>query len=429
MNLAANEAGLAGLRLLLDSQTWRLRRVDSVRLDTGNLARWKASIDCRPPSDSVISYGRDQVVLPLTTIAKQPMRDLDVTNAAGESLVILTAREDSELATAILRQVFRIENVPDDTVGSLRETLEYLVSGPTKASDVKLGKGAAVVAEELLRRPTGPLAGLSDAAAAVVNLFAQNFILGVVVPRAQLGTRQIFKLGWYSESLVPHNNVRRGWRAAIRATWRGVVFELPVPQVGDAGSFHLEAHPPAGIVSKGLALPLDPNDPNDNVSRVDLTTTHVAHAHGRYPLLPEGNDALPVARLRLLLPWGLQHTITLMLSVYTLAFLSLGLVLPGAMGVLRGSGDDGPDPSTLLLTLPGVVIGFLITAQEHALVARLLLPVRYAAGACGAMLLITAASLAFELHTIPLMVLWVSSLAISLFVAAALLIGRLVRPV
>ncbi|MGW8566773.1 hypothetical protein [Isoptericola sp. NPDC055881] len=425
----------AAVVLLLDPHAWRHRRVDSVHLEAGERGRWRASVDCTPPKDPAIPYGEGQFVVPLAYVKKGPMRDLNVTDDTGTPLPVLTSRENTDLAALTLLHLLDLEGIRVGTplVGALIK----IVSGDGGLNDVDdLLRDGVVDGVRVLSRSDRNK--ISDHTQLLMRNLAQSFILGVVVSGDRLGRRQLIKFSnfWHVDpTKIPGLSWWGAWVRIIRGSFgfkRGLI-ALDVPMAGDAASFHLEFHPPEGFSCRVELPPMRFFDYTR--AHGDRVPTSVGHAYGAYHqaevsanLAEDPARAAGEAALELYVSRRGPWLVTLLLATFTLLFFLFSLWFDGALYVLRGQGTEGGvDPSAFLLTLPGVLVGLLMTTREHVLASVLLMPIRAAALVCSALLLVASASLAFQLRDPWLVSLWLVGLVTSGTIVLALVIGALVR--
>lgn len=423
--------GAAFLELLLSGHDWRHRRVDSVHLEGGDRGRWRTSIDCTIPGDEALRYGtaRDRVVVPLALIDKGPMRDLDVVDDEGRPLPVLGAAEDGALALAALEFAFSADGLA--ITPALHEVLKSIVHGGAEES---LRKAEALLTAGT-PRPITPLSDsersrITPASGALLRDLAASFVLIALVPVDRMRDRTLLKFSYYWRT----DMLDQGWARIVAGAFglRPVAIDLPVRGAGDAASYHLEVHTPAGLVSEELQLPSAGRGAGGHR---DLVLGPVAHAHGRYPARPgeadDSDDARdqPAAWLTLGVARRGPKTVAALISLFAFMFFGLGVTLPGAMAVLRGESDPSGvvDPSALLLTLPAVLVGLIGGAREHGVASVLLMPIRTAAIVCSILLVVAAASLTFELRDPWFMAVWNASLVLAGAALGALGWGELAR--
>ncbi|TDE98968.1 hypothetical protein EXU48_01915 [Occultella glacieicola] len=104
--------GAAIAELTLFPQAWKHRRVDSMRLESGDRGRWRISIDCTVPNDVRLTWsrGRDaQLVVPITLFRKGPLKDFNITGPDGAPLPVLGMRDSAALALEMLRFTLSVD--------------------------------------------------------------------------------------------------------------------------------------------------------------------------------------------------------------------------------------------------------------------------------------------------------------------------------
>lgn len=417
----------------------------------------RTSIDCTIPDDSRLAYqgSNTQVAIPLALLAKRPMRDLDVRDDAGAHLLVLGASENAAIAVEMVLYALNFDGVVtqgDPLPDGLRTALEDIVRGPAEPTRLAgiLPKvetsgviGSHRAAERLLfegfwagRQVLTPdeVERVSPSTKAMLLDLAKNFLLVVVVPRDRVAERQVLKFAYYWHvDHRPHADVNEiaSWRKVITGSFgfEAIGIQLPVGGIGDAASYHLEVHTPRELVSEGLVLPIWSRSTE---GIFDETVTPVAHAHGSYPVRDDDDEDSvlgPSAWLSLGVTRRGTKSIALLMATFTFVFFLLGITLDGGLAQLRGEGnpDGAVDPSALLLTLPAVVVGLLVTNQEHSIASVLLLPIRAASILCSGLLVAAAASLTFQLRDPYLVALWNVSLAISGLLFFGIIAGEVVR--
>ena len=426
----------AALVLLIDPHEWRHRRVDSVHLEAGERGRWRASVDCTPPRAAAIPYGDDQVVIPLAFVEKGPMRDLNVADDAGEPLPVLTSQENTGLAAGALLHLLAVEGVDVEArMPALGDAVRLLVGGTGQMLDVEGLLHHGFLGETQVFDPRD-LQQISDVTRTLMRTLAQNFILGVVMDGDCLDRRQLIKFSyfWHVDPTKSGQSRGRTWLAITLGSFgfQRSLIALDVPHAGDAASFHLEVHPPEGLSCRVELPPMRFLRQSRGFS--DSSPTSVGHAYGAYHQaelstnLTDDVDVIGEAALELYVSRRGSWLMTLLLSLFTFLFFLFGLWFDGALYVLRGQGPSGGvDPSALLLTLPGVLVGLLVSAREHVLASVLLMPIRTAAVTCSALLLVAAASLTFQLRDPFLVPLWNLGLGIAAVILLALALGAAIR--
>lgn len=456
--------------LLFAPQEWKHRRVDSLRLNTGDRGRRRTSIDCTLPADDRLTWPTsgtgDQIVVPLGVLAKGPLRDFDIVDSDGRPLSVLGLSDSATLAVQVL--YYLLEEIDGVSLNErIKEALKEVVLHDPQSS-------AAPDVDELLyagryrgAQVIPPDQEVSTNTASLIRDLLGGYVLFAIAPRPTADRRTVIKFSSYwtttlrpDDSTVPEalwrvadgldgSLARLGVRPAHRpgeefppgptvrlleyASWRvniilaslGIrpaTLELPVLGAGDARSFHLELHMPAEIECDILGLPF-PRPPRAITGVLDESFEPVAHVHGSYdfPWDDEEGEQTGLASLTTA-PRGTTRVATLT-SVATFLFFLLAETLPGAMKTL----EHASDPSTVLLTLPAVALTVFLGVREHELASVLLGPVRFIIGMCAALLALAAASLAWDLREPWLHLFWWAALVTSGASVLGLLVGAVQR--
>ncbi|MGY1985389.1 hypothetical protein ACI792_04110 [Blastococcus sp. SYSU DS0669] len=379
--------------------------MDSLRLLEGERGRRRVSLDCTPPpepglaaeaSERVlpsIEFVKGQVLVPIAMISKAVMRSLDVSDSGGASLPVANTAQNGEVAWAALCHA--LSQVTDPLPGQLVKSLAEIAQGAPAA--------AALQAEDLLS--TGQVDGVQvfdpqavpAAVGDLVRDLADNFLMLVLLPANDVGTRQILKYSFHWRS-VPEANTTWLNRVLTAFGFSSAEYSLEAHGASWAASYHLEVHAPPGLTSTGLELP--PREAGGAPAGQDLTVDPVAHVHGSYPDQP---PLEPRARLQLAVPFpGLRAT-ALLVSLFSAVIFVLEQVLPGAPEALRDAGDGA---AALLLAAPAIVLALLSRSGENILEARLLFPLRAVVLGCALLLTAAAGSVVGQLHEPYFNLLW-----------------------
>ncbi|MGY1673485.1 hypothetical protein [Geodermatophilus sp. SYSU D00710] len=350
---------LAGL--LLRSDTWMHRRVESLRMDANGSTRLHVSVDYTLPTP-VIPRSRDRVLLPLGLVRKGALRTVDTRGSSGQPLAILDSEENGDLAVDMLLAI-AAQALPAAIASSdgCREALESVVfCGAWDA------RRAVTQFDAWLEQQPGVEPGPArDVFAGMVRQLASLFLFAVEVAADGVGTRSIVKYSYEDE--IP----------TIRKIHIPTTIGRDVPQFGMAASWHFEVEAPPGLGVRRLRVREYQADGaavgawEESSSGRDVDT--VAHVACR----PEHRFTTATAEIVLTpqvrgLPraafWG---------AMATLGLLVLALVARGFPGVFVGAGPGGSSPASILLAGPALLLSWLSRAPEHVMVARLLWPLRW----------------------------------------------------
>ena len=401
---------------------WIHRRVESVHPLDGDRGRIRHSIDCSPPADPRLAYDlRDRrrrlgridgsAMVPLAFVTKGPMRHLDTTGPDGAPLVLLTMRENLELAVSALSWGLAREGLGVDE--AVREALRELV-GPD-------GLTLQVELERLLADGTWrgdalwPGGSLSPELGDLLRDLSRNFLLTVLIPAPQLGRRQVVKFSfhWAVRPLARRDRVRRPLAAFGLST---LTLDIPMMNPADAESYHLEFRTPPELACVSLRL-----GGSSSSAAVDMSGEPVAHAHGSFDTAHDAVAKVEV-RVRRQGPWHVTWAATCLTAVVSWAAIGL----PGASSVLRDTGNGGP---AILLAAPALLIGLASARSESSLSTWLLTPLRLVNVAMALGLFAMAASIVGGLLYPWNDILWCSVALGATAAFITLTVGhRLVRP-
>lgn len=363
---------------LLNLPEWAHRKVESLGLLPGQRGRRRLSLDCTPTYIPWSDPARpdDQspppIVVPLTLMAKEVLRDLDVLDDSGRALPVLGSEANGTLAASAIAFMVNFSCGPD-AVGENHGLIQRIARAGT---DV-----AIEAAEELISK-----LGLDDKdflGSLLIRDLAGGFILSAILPADRAGVRTVIKWAyhWDTGRFTPSWPRGLGW---LELTWKTTAAgtgHIPLHIVVDlnwadyAHSYHLECQAPMGIVCKAIALPAD----TSGVQRVDRTTGPVAHINGNFNALHRARAAT--------VTFALDTAGALTRTVITAFFMSALFAVLLLWGHSYDRLHDALDPATsLLLFLPALLIALNARGVENFYVSRFLLPVRVMSGLLALML-------------------------------------------
>ena len=352
--------------------------VDSLDLLEGNRGRRRISLDCTPIGICVDGVDTDsdpeaQIVVPLSFMAKETLRDLDVVDAEGSALPVLGHDQNAVLAAAavaFLVSTFRSAEVDPD----LWSIIYGIAAGPANV--------AAKEAEMLIA-----IARLDEVSSALLRDIASNFILMTQMSSDSVGQRRVIKYAYHWETASAPGFFRRYWRLLV-AGLGFTTFPLSVrlDSIDLAESYHFECKAPSGLISTRVELPAD------QASSPRVTTLHsaIGHANGRYT---RGSAPSQVGSLGFALDRsGLLPRVLGSALAVGLLFV-LFLLRPTSYESLTKSVDAA---NALLLFIPAVVIAINARSGENMMTSRLLAPLRYISALLSLSLFIAGAMLVLE---------------------------------
>jgi len=386
---------------LLDWPGWCHRKVESLQLLEGERARRRVSVDCTPPRQLIVG---DRTLVPLTWIAKGPMRSFDMIDGGGNAVPVMGAAENGELCRNLIALILRF--YPGQEAATDAD-IDAIVFGQPEAAEearARVFKGVE----------------LDSLAEYLVASVCSNFLLIAVLDRSAAGTRQVLKYSYHWE--VGPKSVHRlrepvAWAKSVWASalaglgLADAAVDVAIGSADSAASFHLEVPSPPGLLSTSLELV-----GGDGGSPRDDRLTAVAHAHARFD-----GSVEPSARVTFMLsPNGTHRTITLA-AWSTAALFWLALLLPGALEALRRAADG---TASLLLFGPALLVATLARTGENVITSRLYAPLRALALSLAGLLFVAGASLVGQLNDPWLVRLWSASAVLSVVAAMVLTVAR-----
>lgn len=381
--------------LLESPRRWVHRRVESVSFIDDSTVRRRVSID--------LSVPKGLKLVPIATLTKDLLVDLDTHDETGRGLPVATRIQNSEVAWMILYSRARTVLAR----GGL--AVSHELSNALRAIAVKDADGA-------LNELTTLLNSDSIAAKAVVdddvfwrlaNRLAQEFILLVHVEPSQL-SRRLLKFS-YVENLEEPSLIA-GTLAVLGVRQSSLVFD--VPGVSRATSFHFESDLPDELELREAALLVEEED-DFYVGKATLRGSR-GHLYFSSPigLSADGSVILFFARHRtgfVRIAWA-----SALFTALTLAWFGMHV------DDLRA---DDSGATTILVAIPGLLSLLASRQGEHRLASRLFFGSRVLVGICGLLAYAAAATLAVELDNVTFRAIWTDIVVLSWVCFALLSLG------
>lgn len=397
--------------MLLTSNFWIHRRVDSLRLDVDGDTRRFVSINFTLPQRFVIPGSGETAIVPFAIMEKKTIRRLDASDVGGRHSSILMSTESNALAVALImaaanrfldhdfdspalrsKAIGLVTCKYDDASGCKKDYLDWL-DGVIEKTDLN-----------------GEALGLYGLFIALSIQFAENFLFCAEMDGCVIGRRSIFKYSLDQES--PYLDPKFTQSATI---------SQDVPDFGFAASQHVEVQVPAGLKIVKLELHERESGFSEKIvgSDVPRQSRNVAHCSARprhryssgrwiISLKPE--------------PQGL-YRFTVMAVVAVCSLVALGMVVRIWDGVLlRGAADIIPSASaSILLVGPALLLSWISRQHEHDLVSRLLAPLRIMLLSCAVVLVMLAV-----LAAVPVtLVVWQTAWWVAVGIAGVSLVSLL----
>jgi hypothetical protein len=416
--ISGGDLGHACGLMLLVSNAWIHRRVETIDLLSTELARRQISVDFTVPEMFVepLTLPNGRFLAPLGTLAKAPLRNFDLRDEGGKALPLVGAAQNSAVATSAL-------------LGAVNDALTDAGLGPaSQRLTADLTRIAAAPADEAaaaLNCLLGAAEGGDAEAIAVfddplaetlLSLLSANFVLLAMLDH--LDQRRILKYG-YDEPLSDQ-------RPFILRLQQGLglvplSFEVDAPAASASLSYHAEIVIPeelrlswAVLVDADTGRALGPGDAD-----ADRGAIHAS-------------DVSLLAQPQLLIALGAERpgflTVAVCVSVVTSAALWVGAV------VLPPDPNSAGPSITILLAVSALFAGAVVRSGEHRLVSALFAPARFMLAVVALAGLASAAVLALKAPAHTIDTFWTWSAIITAVLAVLLVVawwsarGRRVHP-
>ena len=235
-------AGVAARPLIADPKAWINRRVETVELLGREEVRRRVSIDFTLTAEEQEELEiPDGVAVPISALTKQPRRNFDLRDEAGDATPVLGREQNGLLAHAAVLEA-ALNALPsepsDDAFARLSAELAAIVYGTPAAAYEALAAFAASAEEDELR---GAVWRDADCRS-LLRLLVDNYVLFAIVP-AGGPARRILKYGYSEDFPAPE---RRSVREALAGLAESALspdrrlFAIEAPGAYRARSFHME---------------------------------------------------------------------------------------------------------------------------------------------------------------------------------------------
>ena len=410
-----HQASEVSLELLLRGADWVNRRVETIELIDESRVRQLVSVDFRVPERLPGSFeiaGSPHFALPLLVLPRRSdLACFDVRDESERALPMLTRPENARLSGLMLLGAAERAIARSGAGGSpaaLSPDLRtFLAALPMYGLDL-----TRMLVEEITRREGNfyPDPAVADRLLAdqdfrdLLGLFNWASAIHVPLP-VDRGERRIVKISWeghWGATQLPDRPtgfgpfLRRSWNGARGAVaWRAGSRALDLPQLGGAGSHHIQIAAPPGVElaevrapnrPPGVMLPdhdglpeggEDPDQPrSEKISR---------RVHLYFPRAHEMRVGQLEVELRT--PRHGLLTAALLTGVFVTALLA---VYAARAQEIIGQSDTG---AAILLLVPALLAGFLVRPGEHAMARVLLRAPRFMTTVLGILPLVAVAGL------------------------------------
>ncbi len=336
-------------------------------MEESGKSRWHISHDVTVPEDHQILGSKNRMVVPLGSLRKGALKNVDTSGAGANSLSILGAEDNSKHAVDMLLMLAQSllgaepsgSTTREDVISSVVRADPENRQDATDKFDVWLAETIAHVA--VVDRGSGFDRDV-DFYSGFVRQFATSFLLLVEVDANLAGTRCVIK--YSRDDVAPE---RSGTKSQVTA-WE-------IPDYGFARSYHLEVEVPPGLVYKQLEIIEYRSNGEAANHSLDAPEKPQVVAH----LACSPNERMAVAEALLTLAPSLQgqYVVARFSTWITFAIAVAAWVSSLIPGVLV-SDTAGPVSAavSLLLAGPALLLSWLGRNPEHEVVAWVMRPYR-----------------------------------------------------
>lgn len=451
-----SRAAFYGIRtsaLIANEPRWIHRRVERLELIDETRARRHMSVDFTLPDLPAAEWDPTpelQWLIPVALLQKRPMIDLDVRDAAGDALSVLTREQNSAIACELLTSQARETLVELLGPGAALEQplLSELadIAGARRGHDdrpsdrtrgnrtsdaIQGFRGAAIRAA---RSPTGladpldrqrELLWRDETMRGFMTILAERFLLLVPVTAAP-GARRIIKVGWeqvletLDVALATNPNRGQVLREFMKSScgFRTYPVRIDTRSVFGPESYHVEIVAPDELVVEFARLERFRTVTDLATGRVTSTRVSVwedrgterAHlyesffAGGLDPGGPPAANEEVGARSTISVGFFIRPSFVrppLLIGLVTCGMLAAGLLLKAAHIPRIG------DVAALIVVLPAIFAAYLIPG-EHRMVRRMFQGLRLLVLALAVTSFAAAATLTLRFSSRTLVIIWLA---------------------
>lgn len=352
------------------------------------------------------------MVVPLGSLRKGALRNVDTSGAGAASLSILGAEDNGNSAIAML--LMMTESLLGSALANsseCREVITSVVRAKSEHEQEAVGEFKQWLAESISSIETSlkeaDFDQRLDFFREFVCQFATTFLLLVEIDSSLAGTRCVIK--YSRDDTAPER---------IHTDSRQLAWEIP--DYGFARSYHLEVEVPPGLVYRELEILEFDSGGNETSRALDEPFKPQIIAH--LARTPNERMATAVAGLTLSPSNHSQYKVSRFSTAIVFALSVVAWISSMMPGVFIASGS-GPASAgvSLLLTGPALMLSWFSRSTEHEVIAWIMRPYRIMLLMSVGVLFLMAAAAAFpfvspvkELIWFP--VLFIQTWALGLFV-------------
>lgn len=243
MSSVFESAGAGAVGLVLPESDWVHRRVKSVSFPHTELRQIRLSVDFTVPS----RFEGDWV--PITVLPKwPPLFRIDLRDAAGEPIPLLTSRQNGDADLGLMRALAKAVDPSMWSCRRFANAIENLTRGP----DTHLEEHFAIVRDEVLARfesASGDDRALADRLVDLAYALTESTLLWVPTERFRGGKRHVVKIAYTREVSDLISPLKRALRSMGWAYPPEVMY---LRHAGADTNFHVEIEAPSPLVVRDL---------------------------------------------------------------------------------------------------------------------------------------------------------------------------------
>lgn len=376
--------------LLLEQHNWMHRRVETVAFIDDRTLRRRVSVDFSLPEDDYLRLSSGDTIMPLAFLDKQVLVGLDVIDASGSSLPLLTKQQNAFLAWSVLASLadFALEEKGEGLTEELTARLWEIAAGdPDGANDAlrSLEEAESGRAEARLSNEWMFMSLATD--------LASRFLM-ICPVEGDPDSRSVIKFSYVTS--FDNEPGLAGWleRAASKMGWIPAEFILDAPAVGEGASYHFEfICPPELVVSNIEATVLLPDD-------IAGTEGSCSGQRGHIYL-----GSQPPSSSALVSVWLRPPRAGLLRAALGVTAGTFALLIFFLLGD-RVARIEPSESIAVLLSVPAVISTFIVRPGEHRLATGLLSGVRAAVVVSGTAALVGAVLIVGEVQVATMLDWW-----------------------
>jgi hypothetical protein len=334
-----------------------------------------------PAADSDYCY------LPIARLRKELFINFDAIEASGQRVAVVTAVRARRMCLAALDSLAEAE-VGRSLPPRVKRDVDQILGRDGKQSRAELERFTDAADDRNLRRD---LSSEDCVFWRLANLLAEDRLIIFELSATPGQTRIVtFSFDLPAQTLMPLDLVSdRRNRVSRAVAFKAKNMILPLPDVGDAGSYHFEAEAPQGLQFQQSKLEL--YSPPDETKLVDLDARPTSSRRALFDISPQVEGTMGLSSISVRPTPGTVVGGGTLLGVITTCLV--------AWTAVRAPHIAGSSAATLLLIVPGLLAVLVARPGEHPLTSKALVGLRTAALVPGLASIFGAAVLIGKLDT------------------------------